>query len=111
MKLEELLKKIEPLPWRHQGILIEGTKAVSPFMPPLIATVDRSFDRGPLTPEDEQHAAYLVHAANVLPEVVRAAIQVINDYETAGCEDCGTISQHAHDMLRTALAKAEEVDV
>jgi hypothetical protein len=43
------------------------------------------------------------------PELLEALRDVANDYETAGCDGCGTISERAMRVVLTAIAKAEGV--
>ena len=73
MKLKDLLEKISPLPWsaKSEGItnLIRDSKTSCVAM--------EATDCGdPISPED---AAYIVHAANVLPELIEAVRRQCDD--------------------------------
>ena len=87
--LTELLTKITALPWQRTGILIEGSQRIPPFMPRLIASVEHGArDGGGEMGADDlhavNHAAYLAHAANALPEVLEAlecSIEIIENLQ------------------------------
>ena len=81
MKLNELLKKITPLPWKHRGILM-----CDPEM-------------------NTANSIYRNHAANVLPDLVEAARLLSRNCDTEDVN--GAILQKFED----ALVRAEEVKV
>jgi hypothetical protein len=58
---------------------------------------------------DQYHAAYLAHAANVLPELFELARVVSAEYTDAAdwVDDIGRLQK----MARAAFAKADEVEV
>jgi hypothetical protein len=80
MKLNELLKRITPLPWRKVPVLAEV----------LVS-------RETLANQD-----YALHAANVLPELVAAAKNLQENWERNLTEPMARLNE--------ALARAEEVN-
>lgn len=97
MKLTELLKRITPLPWL-EVTATDGDKWIGTGEgDDRITTLDgntQSIDH-----------AYLVHAANVLPELVNAAQEAL--LNTAPSQY--PAPKRSLDKLRAALAKAQDL--
>ncbi len=81
MKLNEVLNRITPLPWRRLPVMAE-------------VLVSR---------ESLANQAYATHAANVLPELVAAARNLQENWERNLSEPTARLTQ--------ALARAEEVNL
>jgi hypothetical protein len=45
----------------------------------------------------------LLEFPNEVKELADAALDVFNDFETEGCEDCGTVSTQTMEKLQEAL--------
>jgi hypothetical protein len=117
--LQELLKQIAPLPWRATfdpiGKVIEPSKFVRGVS--YVATLDnRGISDGTL----DLHAAYLTHAANVLPEVVREMECLIgklewllehqDPYQPPTTDDWAGI-ESAINGAHAAIAKANTIEM
>lgn len=85
MKLTELLKQITPLPWTE---------------------INQSPMEGNIEPDDY---AYIVHTANVLPELVEAAKTVRCPAEGLNGHDLTCMRCWCYGMMKSALSRAEEV--
>lgn len=104
MKLTELLTKITPLPYSVSGeSIVKGDDV-------CIAVIEDDGGYEAPCEQREANAAYLVHAANVLPELVAACQQVVNAHDVfpkspgEPC-DCGICK-----LLKPPLASAENVE-
>jgi hypothetical protein len=97
MKLTHLLKKITPLPWLEVSAT-DGDKWIGTERgDDRIATLDgntQSLDH-----------VYLVHAANILPELVKAAQEVLLNASPGQYPP----PKRSLDKLRAAIAKAQNL--
>ena len=96
MTLPELMREITPLPWKlsekveHRVIPGDGNEGF---------TIARC--SGFSTAEAKAHAAYVLHAANLFPDLVKALERISNG------NDVGRMSEWAQD----ALTRAKEVKI
>ena len=99
MKLKELLSKITPLPWRRD--VITGH---------LLFSNSRNLKRE----EDDivkARAAYLTHAANVLPGLVNAVREYTKERDYQNVAACKKDQDRLEKLLLAELARAEEVEM
>lgn len=114
MKLEKALTEITPLPWRENpanGELIGSDGE-------LLGMVVDNPDNGTQSLGEETsdfNAAYLTHAANVLPELVEDAEKLVQELKiSADYSDKMSVmskTQQAINAFLKSLAQAEEVKV
>lgn len=98
MKLEELLEKTAPLPWKLQGhFILDGTGKNE-----IAFTAEGWSDDGP-------NAQYLVHAANVLPAILKAAKELTNAVPVMGHDELLAAIKRIQPMLLAAVERADEV--
>jgi hypothetical protein len=107
MKLPALLQQITPLPWRYSTIALHEPDRV------MLLSGERQvafIETRSLHPDqDEADLTYLTHAANVLPDLVKALTAA---EERIRCANAGRTKKQGHFMLsdiQSALAKATEV--
>ena len=96
MKLSELLQKTTPLPWKLDG------NNVMDGGPNSIAITAEGWS------DDQPNAQYLVHAANVLPQLVSAVKEYTKEREYQNVEACK--KDRLEKQLLAALARAENIE-
>lgn len=114
LPLDELLQQITPLPWRPHDISPRGRRGDHfQVTGPSPATVLAQTSHNPLNSTASERtatAAYLAHAANLLPELV-AAMNAYR-YRSTGCFCLGVSSHTVQcEKLRSVLDQATAVPV
>ena len=97
------MKPATELPWRMSCGAVETESGIP------IALMDREWGNGTMPTERDTNCAYIVHAANLYPELVAALRRCQDAMGSHGpctnndCRDCGK----AWETLNAVLAKCE----
>lgn len=98
MKLSELLKKVTPLPWKLDG------NHVTDSGPNSIAVTAEGWS------DDQPNAQYMVHAANVLPQLIEAVKEYTKERAYQSVEACKKDQDRLEKELLKALDRAETLE-